>query len=363
MLYSPEYEMFLKVNDIFLISSSVIGIVGNMLMIVIYTRPRMRHLSVSTYFCAEAAAALLVNLMIVKFYAERKLEFFVADRSDFACQLNNFIQKLFRSSCVWFQVLAGVDQFMTIVFSKRFKLIHTIRFKMVMILVLVAFNGCIASHVFFDNALHNYFNILTRERKLKCANLIDFENVFLETISFLVVPFLILLASSIATLVAILTARRKAFGLRELGNEKKILNFILNFNSKKKMFIYYHFDFIKQVVRMRDNHSVSISRNSCTSSTRSRDRKFGVTIITMNVAFLFFNLPHPIVNYCLLIFKGKWWIASEWFFIIAKCISDLNCFYFSSLFLVQLVFNRVVRKEFLTLKGDVYRKISFFKEN
>lgn len=220
MPFSPEYEMFNQVNEIFLISSSLIGVMGNMLMIVIYTRPRMRQLSVSTYFCAEAAAALLVNLMSAKFYAERKLEFSVGDRSDFECQFNNFLEKLFPSSCVWFQVLAGVDQFMTIVFSKRFKLIHTIRFKVVMILVVVVFNGCIASHVFFDNALHYYFNILTRERKLKCANLIDFENVLLETISFLLLPFLILLTSSIATLVAILKSRRKALGLRELGNEK-----------------------------------------------------------------------------------------------------------------------------------------------
>ena len=180
MVYSFEFKIFIEVSDIVIVSLCVLGILGNTVMIIICSRPCLRKLSVSTYFCAEAAAALLLNLIFLNNYLGGKVGFIIANQSNLACQLATLFQKILSSTCIWFQVLASIDQFMMIVFSKRFKLIHTIPFKLAVILTIIVLNVCVASHVFADNRIRSYWILLLKKRQLMCANFINFQNVILE---------------------------------------------------------------------------------------------------------------------------------------------------------------------------------------
>lgn len=302
MAFSSEYTFFLRVNEHFTIFLSVLGILGSLILVVIYSRARLRQQSVSSYLCAQALAAILVNLTSIKFYTESKLGFKIVDQSDFSCHLVAFFEKLFPSVCVWLQVLAGIDHLMTLLFSKRFKPIHTVKFKIFLILILVILNGCVVSHVVADNNLREYYNILTKKTLIMCANFIDFENVYLEAITLEVLPILIILASSVPTLVAVLASRKKALVSKE------------------------------------------------TSDSQFSHREFGITILTMNVAFVFFKIPHSITNFCFLLVKEQWWVATEWFFVISLSFSILNNVYFASLLLLQLGSNSLVRNEFCELR-------------
>ena len=93
----------------------ILGLIGNILMFFVYSQKNLRKLSISTYlrcvavFCACQNIVLLLPLFINSYK--------IFNTSLLLCKLMNYFWILFGPLAAWFETIASLDRFITILFS------------------------------------------------------------------------------------------------------------------------------------------------------------------------------------------------------------------------------------------------------
>lgn len=269
-----------------------IGIISNLFMILVFTRPQMRKLTVWPYMVAMSVVNCLINLNWLKFTTELDFE----HRSQLHCKLVMFIGYIICPIAAWFLVAASFDRFVTIVRWSKFRITRKSYFPFLVITGIVLFNMAVYSFSLFDyNIADNY-----------CGNTANDGRVeeIIDTVQSILLPFVAMLFFLLAMVIAIARARRRV---------------------KSWM------------------SSSSVARRK----TQARDMRFAVTQLVLSFLFLVLNAIYPF--YSALVYYLRISIDSEWKHVIFWSLLSLNCLFYAIQFFVQLGVNSHVRRQFFQL--------------
>lgn len=289
-----------------------LGLVGSILMFIVYFQPRLRSLSVSIYF---RCLALLCIYFIIKRWYFLSLVRQINKVSEFLASLVVFIPKMFSSLSAWIEVLASLDRILVILFPSRFRLIRKTTMQLVLIAFVLIYNSILNLHYLIGPGYLHQITGAPETRKGQ-ANIKTLIQVIL-LVNSSVIPFVIMLASSIATLVGV---------LRVHGRSKLLL-------------------------RRNDSQRILV-----------RDLRFGVTMIVLNVLF-FICIGLHCMKYLFYInpFNNETQtLANHLFDHVLIYLSD---YYYMLLFYIQLTINSLVRKELFRIFTRIFKKIKLFFRN
>lgn len=292
------------------ISIAILGIIGNTLMYLVYSKSSLSKLSVSIYFRAMALSNLLINFNLIRLFFEIWSNFLLIDYSEFSCRSISYLSFVGASLSAWFELAASIDRFLAILYPNRFKMIQKKIFKFIFILSLTVYNFAVYFPLLFDYFIKYSFdqngNIITQ----RC---ITFSTTSLERMDFInstAVPFLFMINFSAATMFGIARSRNR------------VNNINMNLNSLK---------------------------------IKNRDLKFGLTIISVNIIFFVLNLPKRfffMMNLDLLVSQGPLGMT-----ISTTVIMILHYTFFSITFYIQLLVNSIFRKQLVYLLKAPIKKI------
>lgn len=290
-------DVFYKLEYHMQFANELLGLVGNTLMIIVYSQASsLRALSVSVYFRCAAIVCVCRHLhnLIMSLMANPE----ITNTSQLACKLVVYLQVLVEPLVAWFELVAGLDRFLTIVFPARFAFIKRARVKLLVAGAVIAYNMAFYSSILVRSRLVDSDGEIWCETHFRAEiSIIDFVNGSL-------LPFILMVILSFATLVGVLKARSHA-----THTHFRITN-----------------DELKRA-RARKN----------------RDLKFGVTMLVLNFSFFLLNFPSRLVyatNFNPFDFETQQHACV----MFGLLVNDIHQIYFSSLFYVQLLVNSLVRK-------------------
>lgn len=118
-----------------------IGIVGNILMFLVFYRNSLAKLSVSVYFRAMSISNLFINInMIRSFNVSTESEYYLANHSVFLCKGFYFVIYAGGAVAAWFLVAADLDRFLMIAYPNRFHFIRKGRFPLYLVIGIIVYN-------------------------------------------------------------------------------------------------------------------------------------------------------------------------------------------------------------------------------
>lgn len=123
-----------------------IGLIGNLLMFVVYSRSSLSKLSVSVYF--RFIAVFCIFKILFYFIVSRNYEKIIP-RWPTLFKLINFFSDIFIPTAVWFETAISFDRFFTILFPYRFKFIRNLRFQLGVVAGVITYNAAFHALVLF----------------------------------------------------------------------------------------------------------------------------------------------------------------------------------------------------------------------
>jgi hypothetical protein len=279
---------------------NLVGIIGNIISFLVFCRPVFKKNSIRVYACALAIFdCFTLNQLYVDF-GLIFFDYYPPDHSDITCKIYYYISTAFSCIPPWILVVFSIDKILSMKKSPKFKLFKKRFFQLTLIAVFAIVNILIFSEILvllvrtpeIDDISSN-LTLLCDSTVMPYANIVGAMYLLLGGI----VPFVIMLGTSISIARLLSHSRQKSIGDRKIA-----------------------------LARRR----------------KSRDFKFAVTSLTFN--FLFIALKLPLVLYYV-ISSFNIDTPSVYFY-----ISTLLFFINSSIsFLVHFVSNSIFRKQFYLL--------------
>lgn len=284
-----------------------IGLVGNLLMFLVYNQSSLRRLSVSIYFRH-------MSIVIIIYIAYNFFLLFnwskVGYKSNVVFKLLYFITHLYIPILAWFEVAASFDRFLTILFALKFRFHKRRKVQRLLIACLVLFNMACYSFILFQFKIlgpgSTYEDILANRSFVRVLFIM---NLLVDS----AIPFGLMFILSVSTFLGVLLAHRRIKSLRQ-------------------------------------------PQNCSHTRTLIRDIKFGVTIIIQN-CFFFFRIVLYRLNTCFNLNPFDFHNQYLAYHIFVFLLTDLFQYYYLVIFYVQLAVNSQVRKVLRKLLRMVY---SFF---
>lgn len=267
----------------------IFGLVGNSLMLLIYSRQKLGKFSLSTYFRCMAICNLTLNSIWITFAVTKNFHIELLQSSNLLCKLIVYVTSLPGPISSWLEVAAGLDRFVTIIYPGRFDFVRKIWFRRLVVALIVAFNLAAFFYQLIEYSLIN---------SKKCTTTDDDHDpiMYVDLISECLVPFGFMIFSSCATLFGVIRSRRKASSSDTLANTR-----------------------------------------------RRRDIKFGITMIFSNLFFLLMSTPSRfIVLFPRDLRHPEQVFRSRLYYTITVILYDI--LHSGGLYL-QLIVNGLVRKE------------------
>lgn len=274
------------------ISLVIIGLLGNSVAILVYSRKKMRKFSISTYFRAIAMAHIIINLDWLLETLKNDFQIRILDKYALTCKLDTFVCKMLPSIATWFEVLAALDRLFTALDPTRFYFIKKARFQLTAIVLVLVLNISFYAHLFIDTEFDARQQGYTRCRIVNEQERLD---EWLEVVIACVIPLSLMFVSSVITLFRVVRCPQKIAGAGRLG------------------------------------------RN------RMRDLKFGITLVCVNLTLLLLTTPFRVI----LFFRKSMikYIRDQLTrFIFISIIHTIYEAFYSISFYIQLLVNRVVRR-------------------
>ena len=304
----PSYktsEAFYNFINISRGTVNLLGIIGNLISFIVFCRPAFRKNSISIYCCALAIFdCFTINQLIMDICLIIDTDFYPPDHSDIVCKIYFYISSSFSNIPAWILVAFSVDKMLSMRKSQRFDFVRTRSFQLGLIAVIAIANILIFSEilVLLERSLVPESGDISSNLTLACEST---AMPYIKIVGALylligsILPFAIMMYSSVSIVKLISRSRRKSIG-----------------------------DGMKAAVRRR----------------KSRDFKFAVTSLTFN--FLFIALKLPLCLHYVLSSLGV--DVPYDFFLIASLLFFINS---SISFLVHFVSNSIFRKELCLLLG------------
>lgn len=287
-------ESFYTVIGITRLIIICLGIIGNLISFIVFCRPVFRKNSVSVYCRALAIFDCFTLCQLSMDISQLFYDFYPPDNSDIFCKIFYYNSTAFSCILAWILVAFSVDKVIIMKKSTRFDFFKKRSFQLSVVAVLAVFNLLLFSEVLI--LLVRVPEIKDNSTQLLCdLTAMPYIEIFgaLYLIIGSLVPFLIMIATSVFTAKLLKESRHRSIGH---GNSV--------------------------IVQKRKN----------------RDLKFAATSLTFNCLFIILTLP--LVFYYVLSSAGI--EMSMEYFESSSIFFFLNC---SISFLVHFISNSIFRKE------------------
>lgn len=308
--YMSKIAQFRRVDFWVRYSLHTLGLIGNLLMFLVYSQANLRRLSVSVYFrCISIFCTFQILFYFTIFQYWKEITY----KSLVLFKLLDYLSELFIPLAVWMEIIVSLDRFFTILFPFRFKIFQKRLFQLGSITAVIIFNMALYSIVLLESSRGAskvlYINLMSAQKRF----IIDLLNVC-------IIPFVTMTFLSAFTFVGVVRAHRR---IKSMSGTTKTRNNIQNNRAK----------LIKDV-------------------------KFGVTMIILNIVFFVFMLLNRLYN---LLNFNPFNYETEFFsnLIFRLVLNQSADFYFFISFYIQIAVNSVVRKELV----NIYRRVYLFLKN
>lgn len=303
---------------------SAFGFVGNSIMFILFSKRSLTKLTVSIYFRTMALVNLYINLNLIKIFLFSQYKYALVDQSQLLCKTIAYLTYFTGPLSAWLLVSAGFDRLFAILYPIRFQFFLKPRTSLILTVILVIYNMIFYFHLWFTvtiRPLKTEFNIITNSSEiiLMCQKSFGSEFYLTDLVNSAFIPFLFMSCSSMAILKGVLSSRGR---IRKFQKES-------SYNTSREC-------------SMISTRSSGLNRRS----VKSRDLKFGITMIILNVFFFITNAPYPIFNFVKDYARIPF--SSENYF-LSNLTIVFYYFFYSSVFYVQVGSNSLVRREFLKL--------------
>lgn len=282
-----------SVFSFFYLILTAMGVPGNILMFIVFSRKTLTKLSVSMYFRAMSISNLFICILMIKRFLDIQYDVsFLLNHSVIFCKGYYFVICSLTSMAAWLLATADLDRFLGIAYPTRFKFIQNGCFPLYVAIAITVYNLMFYVQVIETNYVNKIINLNNSTRSV-C----DISSNFFYTsdlINSAIIPFSLMISSTIGM-------------------------FLVVYNSQKRM---KHF-----------KHSNSNNKKD------RRNAKFVVSLIITNIVVLILKIP-------------------DFIFLNFFASDDFNLHTFLSLmfysvysieFYLQLVVNKLVRNEFMSI--------------
>ena len=272
---------------------TLICVIANSLSFLIFSHKRFHNTIFSTYFRFYLLFEILNQILPINKMFELNLEMYFSLISNFSCKLRKYFAYSDHSITAWFMMIISFDRYLSIGYPTKFLIRKNKMFQIIASCFIIGYNCC-----FYIPFLFFYI----KESKTNRTNqtIITYKCIspglwveFLNLIHELSIPF------SFMFLFTLLTIR-------------------IVFKSR---------------------------RSSLNNSSKSKDLKFAISSITMNVLFLLFNSP-----YFIFIIMNDYFDLFANQIILFKLLNSIINFFFyinsTMTFFVNYFFNSMFKKEF-----------------
>ena len=269
-----------------------LGVAGNIMSFIIFSRKPFKNNSISTYF---RATSVIQSLTIYQFIINMGILFAnidITSQSDLPCKLLFYSWPVYDSSTSWILMVFSIDKMLNMS-RKPIPIIKKKWFQWTVVTMIVLIHAILYIGVPFDL---KRFEIFPGFYYCFVSNLSFFRAFsFIYLIETSFIPFVVMMVTSIVT-IRLLIKSRKSLG--QVG----------------------------KLERLR----------------RARDTKFAISSLTFNFFFITFKMPF-LVGYILMSFYSQLDFS---YFGISLFLFFVNM---SSNFYINLATNSVFRREFLTI--------------
>ena len=292
-----------SMNIFFYISLSFValGFIGNILMFAVFGRPQLAKLSLSLYMRSMALVNLYTTLNWIKIFYGFVYNYYLINESEFFCKSVMYTIYVAGPLSAWLQAAASLDRLLTIVYPARFKIIEKTAFQIAVLSFIVLYNSAFYFHLLFDQNL-TVINSTDSNSTVICDSYAYSLLFISDLINSALLPFIVMLASSLATYYGVVRAR----------------------NRMKKF---------------------TDSRRA--NRIRMRDAKFGITMVILNLVFVLLNAPNPVIN--IITTYIDFGMETDLSYILQILFLFFYYVYYMMSFYVQLVVNSLIRKQILAM--------------
>lgn len=287
----------------------VFGLIGNWLAFFVFSVKKFQSTIFSTYFrfLCLFDSLFLATAQISNILASFNIDLY--NISSISCKIIMYLTYCEAAISIWTMAIISLDRMFSIVFPSRFQFRKKSVYQIIIIIGMLFYNLLYWSPILFiyninynQNETNKTIDVNDQRKECKSStNLLH----YIDLVNTTIVPFFIMILSTLIT-------------LREV------------FRSRKKS-----------------------SLNTC---TKTRDIKFAITSISLNVLFLTFNLPTTLYNFFRFSLVAYNLIQLD--SIISSIINFVFNLNYATLFYVNLIVNSLFRKEFLNMISQFKAKIN-----
>lgn len=296
---SDILENFRKSFQYTFVATGILGLVGNPLMFVVYSKPNLKKLTVSIYFRAIALVNLLANFSVV---IQNVSNFDLKNEYEIACRALSFTDYSIGSIIAWYLIIAGLEQLRSIFYAKKCSCFYKIKCQLIWIFCLTFYNLIFYSHLLFGKKLILGFDHSKNSTFSICADKNLSYSLISDLINSAVLPFFIMISTSIATIIALVNSNR---------------------------------------------HYQQALHTSLSVRNHARDIRFGVTLVVLNMIFLITNATSPFFN--AIVTYAQLDLDFSVSFVCDSVFSFMYYAFYSIPFYIQLIVNKLFRKNFFEL--------------
>lgn len=242
----------------------LIGLIGNILILVIYSRPAFKNNSISIYSRALALVESGTIINLIYEYGTTFFNYFIGNHSDLACILFYYIGISMGSSSGWILVAFSLDKLLSIRKPGKSSVIKQRSFHYMIVLSIVLINLLLFIEIPIYLRLEMRFNATNRTaiRWVCDSASLPFAR-FVTSASLIegnIVPFLIMFTTSIISIRLIRKSSRNVskYLTRRNSRQRNDMKFAITSISFNFMFILLRLPFIVVAVLMSFSHGVSI---------------------------------------------------------------------------------------------------------
>lgn len=285
-----DLRIFIQLEYALKLTFECLGIVGNLLMFVVYSSGSLRKMSISVYFRSVAFLCAFQNIYELSryFLPTNSLE----NKHELVCKLSSFFYSFLKPTSAWLEILAGLDRYLTIVYPFRFNALKKRLTQSLLVAFVIVYNtACYAKILINAELLYSFYEDLD-EYSSVCVNIVTTDLSLLDFLNGAAIPFCLMGIISILTFVGV-----------RLAHSQVKSSFVNKSRRHRKLF---------------------------------NDIKFGMTMIVLSILFVLFNAPYRF--YYILGLN-----LFEYPVLMSAC-EILFDSYYSMVFWIQLVVNSVVRK-------------------
>lgn len=273
-----------------------LGLIGNVISFIIFSRKTFQNNSISTYCQSLAIFDSLILTVLIQNIGEEFFHFAILNQSDVICKIYNYIFCLFSSIPAWILVAFSMDK-MLIMRKHAFLILRKKWFQCLIVAVITITNSLlflgVPINLVPNKKLYFYFDTYYCD-----ISSLDFFTVFIigYLIETVIIPFVIMFITSIVT--------------------------------------------IRLLVKSRNN--LEANRGGVDRQRKMRDSKFAISSLTFNLMFILFKSPISVI-YCLIAYNVN---VDLFFYQTAMFMFFLNA---SSNFYIHFATNSIFRREFCVI--------------